>query len=81
MSQLDQMLGAPEAIDGTGSAGLDPGARFVVTDHGPFKIKLQISADGKFLRVAEVALKTDFRSSPQRVRTTGYLDVDEFYRE
>ncbi|HUW31934.1 MAG TPA: hypothetical protein VM223_10005 [Planctomycetota bacterium] len=74
----------PNAFVATGDAAAEPGgdsgSRLVVYPIGPYEVVLQFSRDDEFQGVVEVRVNTDFRSFRQKIASSGYHDVDEFYK-
>ena len=44
-----------------------------------FTIKVQLTADGRFVDIVEVAISKDFRSQQQKRASHGYHDVSDLY--
>ncbi len=68
---------------GTGSHDLSEGSIKVVSFER-YKITLELTPDGKLLRILEVSVNKDFLDHVQRLAalaSTGYYDTDEYYRE
>ena len=72
------------AFVATGDAAAEPtadsGSRLVVYPIGPYEVVLQFTTDGVFQGVVEVRVNADFRSIRQKIASTPYHDVDEFYK-
>lgn len=69
---------------GTGSHELDKDSIKVVYPFDRYKITLELTTDGKLLRILEVSVDKEFLEHAQRlavVASTGYFDTDDYYQE
>jgi len=55
--------------------------KLVVIPFGRYEIVARLTEDDKLIDIVELRIKKDFLSPEQRVSSSGYLDVDEFYQE
>ena len=46
-----------------------------------YTVKVRVGSGGEFIDVIEVAVSKDFRTIQQRITSTGFHDVAEFYRD
>ena len=46
-----------------------------------YEIIVRVSSGGKFRGIEGLHVRQDFLTSEQRVRASGYFDVEEFYRD
>jgi len=80
MSEKDR----PNAYVATGDVAAEPRAesasRLVVYPIGPYEVVLEFTNAGEFQGVVEVRVNADFRSLRQKIESTRYHDVDEFYK-
>ncbi len=53
----------------------------VIIPFGKYEIVARLTEDNRLIDIVELRIKQDFLSPEQRVSTSGYLDVDEFYQE
>lgn len=69
---------------GTGSHDLDKDTIRVVYPFDRYEITLELTPDGRLLRILEVSVNKEFLDHIQRlgvIRSTGYFDTDEYYYE
>ncbi len=55
--------------------------KLVVVSHGPYRIIVRVTEDGRFVDIDELQIDKDFLSPEQRLASSGYFDVAEFYEE
>lgn len=77
----DPGLTSIESVGPTGGARPDEKRKLVTRQIGDFEISIIVDDRGQFVDVADIRLKRDFLTVPQRIAGTGYIDVEEFYRE
>ena len=65
----------------TGSSTYAAETRLVAVPYDNYEIVVRLSQSNEFLGIAELRVKSDFLSPGQRVAASGYLDVEEFYRD
>jgi len=53
----------------------------VVYPFGRYEIMVKLGPANEFIGIEEVRLNRDFLSYQQRIASTGFHDVEEFYRE
>ena len=68
-------------IKGTGDHNLDDDYKIIVYPFDKYEIKIKLSANDKFIEIVEIKISKQFLSHRQRISSTGFHDVDEFYRE
>jgi hypothetical protein len=66
---------------GTGSLPKTSIARVMVCELDQYEVVLALSEDDRVLGVMEVRQKKDFRNIQQRVRSTGYIDVEQYIKD
>jgi hypothetical protein len=67
--------------EGTGSHEQLSHCRVVVYPFDKYEIKVRLTADNRFIEIAEVKVNKEFLSHKQKITPQGFHDVDEFYRE
>ena len=55
--------------------------KLVVVPYGNCEVVVCLTQDNRFAGIRELRIKKDFLTPEQRVSTSGYLDVEEFYRD
>ena len=48
---------------------------------GKYEIKVILDKYGKFMRINEIRLNKDFRSIKQKIESTGFIDIEDSYKE
>jgi hypothetical protein len=46
-----------------------------------YEIKVLVDSYGKFIGINEIKINKDFRSLKQKIESTGYIDVEDLYKE
>ena len=76
------MSGIPEyPFTSTGSLVDSQAHRLVVVPYGKYEVVVCLTADNRFVGIAELRVSRDFLTPEQRVSSSGYHDVEEFYRD
>jgi uncharacterized protein CbrC (UPF0167 family) len=65
----------------TGSVPKNAIARTKVYELGQYEVVLAVTEDDRVVGVIEVRQKKDFRNTQQRLRSTGYIDVEQFVKD
>lgn len=65
----------------TGSLQDDKNLREVIYPFGKYEIKIIVDEIDRFIGISEIRLNKDFRTISQKIESTGYVDVEDFYRE
>lgn len=73
-------IGSLNRHDPTGSASAGV-AEVVVVPFDRYEITLRIDPNTKRVEVLQVRVKTDFRTSEQKLASARYIDVDDFYKD
>jgi len=55
--------------------------KLVVVTHENCEVVVCLTEDGRFVGITELRVKKDFLTAGQRVASSGYLDVEEFYKD
>lgn len=48
---------------------------------GKYEIKVILDKYGKFMRINEIKVNKDFRSIKQKIESTGFIDIEDSYKE
>jgi hypothetical protein len=65
-----------------GTGDVSPAPRRVTTlSFGQYEIVLELGEDNRVVGVVEIRVKKDFRTTQQRINSSGVLDVEEFYKD
>jgi hypothetical protein len=73
----DSQVQSSSSADETGSVA--SGLKLVSTQFGPYTVTVRLKATGEFVDVYAIRLATDFRSSIQRMQSSGFHDVSDLY--
>ena len=55
--------------------------RKITVGSDSYEVDVLVDDADRFLGILEIRAKKDFRSIRQKIASTGYLDVDEFYQD
>jgi hypothetical protein len=76
------MLTSPNLPLTSTSSPVNPQShKLVVVPYGGCEVVVCLTEDNRFVGIRELRIKRDFLTPEQRVSTSGYLDVEEFYRD
>ena len=67
-----------------GSTGSELGkenCKYVVVPYDNYEVVVCLTEGNRFIGIAELRIRKGFLSPGQRVASSGYLDVDEFYKD
>lgn len=64
----------------TGSYGFED-SKHIKYPFGKYIIVVKVTSDNKFLGIVEVEVNKDFRSHAQKIASTNFLDVEEYYKD
>jgi len=65
----------------TGDIESDRNLYELIYPFGKYEIKVLIDQYGTFKGINEIKINKDFRTITQKIESTGYLDVDNIYKE
>jgi hypothetical protein len=65
----------------TGEHETDRNLREIVYPFGKYEIKVLIDEYGTFKGIREIKINKDFRSIKQKIESTGYIDVEDIYKD
>lgn len=65
----------------TGTHAAAGGHKTIVYPFERYEITVKLTADGRFVGIEQVALNKDFRSFKQKVVSTAFHDVEEYYQD
>jgi len=65
----------------TGENESDRNLREIVYPFEKYEVKVLIDNYGTFKGISEIKINKDFRSIKQKIESTGYVDVDDLYKE
>lgn len=65
---------------GTGSHPDIQNHRLVECPIGKYVVKVIVGPTNEFMGIAEIGVSQNFMSRAQRIATSGYHDIEEFYR-
>ena len=72
----------PEFSTNSTGSFVNPRAyKVAVIPYGQYEIVICLTQDDRFVGIAEVRVSRDFLTPSQRVASSGYLDVEEYYRD
>lgn len=59
-----------------------PHSRIISLPYGDaYEVLLRVTDDNRVVRVEEIRVKRDFLSPEQRIASSSYIDVEEFYQD
>lgn len=65
----------------TGTHTAAQGYKMIVYPFERYEITVKLTPDGKFVGIEQVAVNKDFRSFKQRLASTAFHDVEEYYQD
>lgn len=81
MSQIDPYSYEGLTGSSTGSQFDEQRVKTVVVPYGRFEIEVCLTDDDRFVGISGLKINQSFLSREQRIATSGYFDVDEYYEE
>jgi hypothetical protein len=67
--------------EGTGSHDFFEDYKIIDYPFDKYQIKIKLAPNNEFIGIIEIKINKDFLSHKQKIISSGYIDVDDLYRE